>query len=87
MVTAVEAVTDPVVTVNVALAAPADTVTLAGTVAAALSLERETDAPPLGASWLSVTVPVEDAPLLTLAGLSIIEYSAAGPGPPPPPPL
>jgi hypothetical protein len=85
MVTGVEVVTDPVVTVNIALASPAVTVTLAGTVAAALLLERETDAPPPGASWFSVTVPVEDAPPLTLPGLSIIEYSAGGPGPPPPP--
>ena len=50
MVTGVEAVTDPVLTVNVALDWPAVTVTLAGTVAAALLLERDTDDPPFGAS-------------------------------------
>ena len=50
MVTVVEVVADPVLTVNVALDCPAVTVTLAGTFAAALLLEREIDAPPLGAS-------------------------------------
>ena len=50
MVTGVEVATDPVLTVNVALACPAVTVTLAGTVAAALLLERDIDAPPFGAS-------------------------------------
>lgn len=50
MVTGVEAATEPVLTVNVALACPAATVTLAGTVAAALLLERDIDDPPFGAS-------------------------------------
>ena len=50
MVTGVEVDTDPVLTVNVALACPAITVMLAGTVAAALSLERDIVAPPFGAS-------------------------------------
>jgi hypothetical protein len=50
MVTGVEAATDPVLTVNGALASPAVTVTLAGTVAAALLLERDIDAHPFGAS-------------------------------------
>ena len=60
MVTGAEAVTVLVLTVKVELLAPAATVTLAGTVAAAvLSLERETAAPPLGAGPLSVTVPVD----------------------------
>lgn len=67
---------------NGALAFPAVTITLAGTVAAALLLERATDAPPLGANWFSVTVPVVDAPLLTVVGFSVIEYSAGVPGPP-----
>src|SRR5437588_639002 len=49
-----------VLTVNVALLAPAATVTLAGTVAVDVLLERETAAPPVGAGPLSVTVPVED---------------------------
>ena len=50
MVTGVEEATEPVLTVNVALDWPAVTVTLAGTVAAALLLEREIDDPPLGAN-------------------------------------
>jgi hypothetical protein len=50
MATGVEVETDPVLTVNVALACPAVTDTLTGTVAAALLLERDIDAPPFGAS-------------------------------------
>jgi hypothetical protein len=79
-VTGVEVVTALVLTVNVALLAPAATVTLAGTVAAAvLSLIREMAAPPLGAGPLRVTVPVEDDPPVTLIGLSAIEESVAEP--------
>jgi hypothetical protein len=81
MVTDVEAVTLLVVTVNVALLAPAATVTLAGTVAAAvLSLERETAAPPLGAGPLRVTVPAEGDPPITLIGLSATDDSVELPG-------
>jgi hypothetical protein len=84
MVTGAEAVTVLVLTVKVALLAPAATVTLAGTVAAAvLSLERETAAPPLGACPLRVTVPVEGDPPVTLAGLSATEESVGEPGGPP----
>jgi hypothetical protein len=80
MVTDVEAVTLLVLTVNIALLAPAATVTLAGTVAAAvLPLERETTAPPLGAGPLRVTVPVEGVPPVTLSGLSATEESVAEP--------
>ena len=50
MVTTVEVGTDPVLAANVRLDCPAVTVTLAGTVAPALLLERDTDAPPFGAS-------------------------------------
>ncbi|MCU1315478.1 MAG: hypothetical protein JWN63_800 [Candidatus Acidoferrum typicum] len=73
MVTAVDAVTALVLTVNVALVAPATTVTLEGTVAAAvLLLESATCAPPVGAAPLNVTVPVEDCvPPITLVGLSV----------------
>ena len=73
MVTGVDMVTAVVFTVNVALLAPAATVTVAGTVAAAvLPLIRETTAPPVGAGPLSVTVPVEDcAPPVTLVGFSV----------------
>jgi hypothetical protein len=75
MVTAVDAVTALVLTVNVALVAPATTVTLEGTVAAAvLLLESATCAPPAGAAPLNVTVPVEDCvPPITLVGLSVSE--------------
>jgi hypothetical protein len=61
-----------VLTVNVALVAPAVTVTLDGTVATDVSLlERATVAPPLGAGALRVTVPVELFPPLTDFGLSV----------------
>jgi hypothetical protein len=74
MVTGVDVVTALVLTVNVALLAPAATVTVAGTVAAdVLLLERETTAPPVGAGPLSVTVPVEGDPPVTLVGFSVSE--------------
>ena len=76
MVTGVETVTALVVTVNVALLAPAAIVTLAGTLAATLSLLSSTCAPPVSAGPLSVTVPVEDcAPPVTLVGFSVSEES------------
>ena len=71
MVTVVDAVTALVLTVKVALVAPAATVTLDGTLAAAvLLLESVTCAPPVGAGPLSVTVPVEEFPPVTLVGFS-----------------
>ena len=80
MVTAVELVTALVLTANVALLAPAATVTLAWTVAAAVSLlKRETATPPLGAGPLRVTVPIEGDPPVTLIGLSAIAESVAEP--------
>ena len=80
MVTGVDAVTVLELTVKVALVAPAATVTLKGTVAAAvLSLVRETAAPPLGAGPLRVTVPIEGDPPVTLIGLNAIEESVADP--------
>src|SRR6266481_2323752 len=76
MVTGVELVTALVPTVKFALLAPPATVRLAGTLAAALSLESCTCAPPVGAVPLSVTVPVEDcAPPVTLMGFSVTEES------------
>jgi hypothetical protein len=71
IVTGVEAVTVLVVTVNVAVVAPVATVTLAGTVAAAELSDRVTTAPPVGAALVSVTVPVEEAPPVTLVGLIV----------------
>jgi len=60
--------TGTVVTVKVALVAPAATVTEAGTVALALLLDRLTASPPVGAALEIVTVPVEDAPPITVVG-------------------
>ena len=64
------ALTAVVVTVNVAVVAPAVTVTEAGTVAEALSEARFTTVPPAGAAELIVTVPVEDVPPITDVGLT-----------------
>jgi hypothetical protein len=68
-----------VLTVNVAVVAPAATVTLAGTLAAVvLLLESVTSAPPAGAGALSVTVPVEELPPVTLVGFTESEERATG---------
>jgi hypothetical protein len=81
-VTAVDAVSALVLTVNVTLVAPAATVTLEGTLAAAvLLLESVTSAPPDGAGPLNVTVPVEDCvPPITLVGLSVSDESVTAGG-------
>jgi len=72
IVTGVELATAIVVTCTVARVSPAATVMLAGTVAAeVLLLDRETTAPPLGAGPLSITVPVDGFPPLTLVGLTV----------------
>ena len=71
--TDVVAVTTDVVTANVAVVAPAATVTLAGTIADASLLDSVTTAPPEGALPESVTVPVEPVPPTTLEGLSVTE--------------
>src|SRR3989441_4149002 len=78
MVAEVDAATALVVTVNVTLVAPTGTVTLAGTVAAVLSLDSVTCAPPAGAGPFSVTVPVEFPPPVTVVGFSASERRAAG---------
>jgi len=71
-------VTELVVTVKVALLAPAAMFTLAGTVAAAvLLLESVTIAPDDGAGALSVTVPWDVLPPTTLVGFSVNEDSVA----------
>jgi len=78
MVTEVVAGTEVVLTVKVALLAPAAMLTLAGTVAAdVLLLERVTTAPEDGAAALSVTVPWEVLLPTTLIGFSEREDSVA----------
>ena len=63
-------------TAKLALVDPAGTITVAGTVAAAvLPLESATTMPPVGAGPLRVTVPVEGAPPDTLVGLGLKEES------------
>lgn len=71
-----------VVTMKFAEVDPAGTSTLAGTLASeALDEDNATVRPPVGAAWVSVTVPVEAAPPTTLVGLSDSADSAdAGAG-------
>src|SRR2546430_16976565 len=80
MVTEVVVDTGLVLTVKVALVALPGTVTLAGTLATpGLLLDRLTTAPPLGAGPLSVTVPVEELPPVTLVGLRLSDESVGAP--------
>ena len=70
-----------VATVNVALVAPAATVTLAGVLATVvLLLESVTAAPPDGAAAVKVTVPVEEFPPVTRVGFSESAERVAGAG-------
>jgi len=72
IVTGVLLATGVVVTVKVAVVAPAATVTLDGTVAAAvLLLLSVTTSPPVGAGPLNVTVPVDEVPPVTVAGFKL----------------
>ena len=80
MVTVVDAVTTLVLTVKVAVVAPAGTATLEGTLAAPLLLESATCAPPAGAAPLNVRVPVEEFPPITLVGFSVSEESEGAGG-------
>jgi hypothetical protein len=57
MVAAVDVVTMDDAVVNAALMLPADTVTVAGTVTAEELLLKATEAPPVGAGPVNVTVP------------------------------
>ena len=60
-----------VVTLKTALVEPAGTVTLDGAAATdGLLLESATAAPPVGAAPVSVTVPCEELPPVTVEGLS-----------------
>ena len=77
-VTEVLLTTGLVLTVNVAVVAFAATVTLAGVVAAAvLLLPSVTTVPPVGAGPFNVTVPVDEAPPVTVVGLRLTPPGAA----------
>ena len=81
IVAEVEIRTMEVLTVKVALLAPAGMNTLEGTLAAPLLLERVICAPPAGAGALRVTVPRDDCrPPTTLEGLSVSDVSVGAGG-------
>ncbi len=76
MVTKVDVPTGLVLNVKVAVLAPLRTVTLDGTLATlGLLLERDTATPSLGAGALSITVPVDGLPPVTVDGLRLSEES------------
>ena len=80
MFATVEDATGFVLTLNVAVVAPATAVTLAGTAAAELLLASVITTPPAGAGPLIVTVPVDPVPPWTLVGLkaSEVRFTATG---------
>ncbi|MBZ5676598.1 MAG: hypothetical protein LAP61_20360 [Acidobacteriia bacterium] len=63
---------------KLAVVAPAETVTLAGTVAFALLLDSATAKPPVGAALLIVTVHAEEPGALTLVGEQESPLSTGG---------
>jgi len=71
--------TAKVVTVKVVDVCPAATVTTAGTCAEEALLVSPTSAPPAGAGWLKVTVPVEFVPAGTVVGLSVKDDGGTNP--------
>ena len=83
IVTDAGAATAMVVTVKLALVAPAATVPLAGTPASAvLLLDSATTAPPVGAALVNVTLPCDVLPPVTLVGFSarVFRLAAGGGG-------
>ena len=81
MLTLVLAVTAEVVTAKLTLAAPAATVTLAGTAATdGFALVKLTRAPPLGAPPVNVTVPCAVLPPTIEVGLTLTAERLAGDG-------
>jgi len=78
MVARVWAATEMVVTVKLTLFVFAATVTVAGTEAAELSLDRLTTNPPAEARPFSVTVPVELMPPPTVEGFRLTEEREDG---------
>jgi hypothetical protein len=79
IVTPVFAVTAEVLTLKVAVEAPAATVTLAGTEAAdVFALLSVTTAPPLGAAPVNVIVPCAAVPPTTEVGLTLTTDRLAG---------
>ena len=79
MVTGIGPATGYVVIVKSTLELPAETVTVAGTVATdGTPLLSEIVTPPIGAGPVSVTVPWGNMPPTTLVGLSESELKAGG---------
>ena len=77
IVAMVEVAMATVVTVKVAVFAPAAITTVVGTTALTLLEVSATDAPPVGAGPLRVTVPVEEVPPFTVVGAKAREVSEA----------
>jgi len=78
MLTTIFRLTDTVVTLNVAVVLPVNTVTVEGTAAMlGLLLDKFTTKPPIGAGAVSETVPTELLPPRTVVGLRDKAESAA----------